>query len=106
MTVEPLTATEVFQSGDRRRTARRNGPESGWAKIFLPSILVGVMAFGPSTSALAQNAPQGAMKAMRIMTNFSLVYQTFFIFMNKFDGVFNGDYMIFLCLVDVIDKSG
>jgi outer membrane protein TolC len=58
MTVEPLTATEVFQSGDRRRRARRNGPESGWARVLLTSILVGVMAFGPSTSALAQNAPQ------------------------------------------------
>lgn len=51
MTVERLTAIEVFQGGAAKRYKNS-------ARVVLTSLLAGVLAFGPSVSAFAQDAPQ------------------------------------------------
>lgn len=61
MTVERLTALQVFQDGAAKRTKERNNlvkKQSHSAKVFVATLLAGIMAFGPGTSAFAQNAPQ------------------------------------------------
>lgn len=82
MTVERLTAIEVFRSGAAMSATERKGSaaaKTGWAKALLSALLAGALAFGPSTSALAQNpaqdqpaAPAPAAKPSTPTTPFSL----------------------------------
>lgn len=60
MTVERLTAIEVFQGETPKRTTKRKrgAAKTLWAKTLLSALLSGLMAFGPNTPAFGQNPAQ------------------------------------------------
>src|SRR5271156_2356151 len=54
----------------------------------------------------AQGGAQGIRKRMRVRVYFALVDQAFFVVVQEFDGVFDGDHVLFMLVIDFVEHGG